>query len=136
MGATRLVLDSCALSALAEEKSGVRRYLERAIEEKTEIAVPTVVIAESTTGSARDAALNNVLRVLEPTMVELSEELAREAGALRYRARRPLRDTIDAIIVATADASAGSAILTADAGDMAALAAVRRRSPVLLLGHH
>jgi predicted nucleic acid-binding protein len=69
-------------------------------------------------------------------MVELSEELAREAGALRYRARRPLRDTIDAIIVATADASAGSAILTADAGDMAALAAVRRRSPVLLLGHH
>lgn len=133
MGANRCVLDSGALTALAEKDDGIRRYIERAIQEKAEIVVPTVVIAETTTGTPRDASLNRLLAAFGPTLVVLTESLARDAGSLRYRAHRPVRDTIDAIVVATADAVSGSTILTGDIGDLGALASVRGRSAVLSL---
>jgi len=91
------------------------------------------VIAECTTGSARDAATNRVLHALSPVIHPLHEPLARAAGTLRFRAGRGASDTIDAIVVATADSSAGSIILTADVADIAVLAAVEQKTVVLAL---
>jgi len=94
--------------------------------------VPTVVIAESTTGTARDAGVSRAVNAVE-RVAPLTEQIARSAGALRYAAGRPRCDLIDAIVVATADAYAGAVIVTADPGDMSALAAVRGRSAVVTL---
>ncbi len=68
---------------------------------------------------------------LEPFIVPLSESIVRDAGSLRYRAGRPLRDTIDAIVVATSDVFAGSDIRPGDASDMMALATLTHRSHVI-----
>ncbi|MGH7757040.1 MAG: type II toxin-antitoxin system VapC family toxin [Vulcanimicrobiaceae bacterium] len=134
MAGSRIVLDSGALSALAARDGRVVAILRKAIEEKSEIAVPTVVIAESTTGTPRDAPTKAVLRALASVVVPLSEPLARAAGALRYRARRSGADTADAIVVATADASRGSIVLTCDPADMRSLVAVEGKSVVLSVG--
>jgi predicted nucleic acid-binding protein len=131
LGKDRIILDSGALSALARGKGRVRRYIERAIEDETEVALPTVVIAESTTGAPRDADLNRVVGALDLVIIGLDEKLARDAGSLRYRARRPNSDTIDAIVVATGDLAAGSTILTGDLDDVTALSAVRGRTLVV-----
>lgn len=133
MGAGRVVLDSGALSALAARNGRVRRFIERAIEEEAEIIVPTIVIAESTTGTARDAEVNRVLNAIGIGIVALTESIARDAAWLRYTAARPRADTIDAIVVATGDASGPSIILTGDAGDLGSLAVIRGRCKVISL---
>jgi predicted nucleic acid-binding protein len=133
LGAGRVVLDSGALSALAARNGRVRRFIERAIEEEAEIIVPTIVIAESTTGTARDAEVNRVLNAIGIGIVALTESIARDAAWLRYTAARPRADTIDAIVVATGDASGPSIILTGDAGDLGSLAVIRGRCKVISL---
>lgn len=50
-----------------------------------------------------------------------SERVARRAGELRYQSRRT--DTVDAIVVATADLVGGRAVLTTDPDDCRVLAA-------------
>ena len=84
---------------------------------------PTVVVAEVTTGEGpRDARTNRVLSNLQ--LIPVSEKMARRAGALRFRARRP--ETVDALVVATAEATLGGIVLTGDAEDLEALAGVSK----------
>jgi predicted nucleic acid-binding protein len=128
---SRIVLDSGALSALAAGDGTALSTVRKAVEDESQIVVPSVVIAESTTASARDATTNLVLRALSAVVIPLDEPLARAAGSLRYRARRPTSDTIDAVIVATADSSRGSIILTGDDADIRRLASVEGKSVVL-----
>lgn len=91
------------------------------------------MIAESTTGTARDAEVNRVLNAIGIGIVALTESIARDAAWLRYTAARPRADTIDAIVVATGDASGPSIILTGDAGDLGSLAVIRGRCKVISL---
>ncbi|MDZ7676662.1 MAG: hypothetical protein U5K30_16540 [Acidimicrobiales bacterium] len=81
--------------------------------------VPTVVIAESTTGTARtDTNINQLLKACEvyPTV---PERTARRGGRLRAAARRG--SSVDALVIALAEP--GSTVLTTDPDDLHALAA-------------
>jgi predicted nucleic acid-binding protein len=82
------------------------------------------VIAEATTGDhRRDTEVNRELK--KAKLVALDEPVARAAAALRYACRKGGAGTIDAIVVATADAVPGTRVLTADPRDLTLLASVR-----------
>jgi predicted nucleic acid-binding protein len=127
MGTLRIVLDSGALSAIAEEKGFARAKFRKALAGGAIAAIPTVVLAETATGNGvRDARINRVAKGCD--IVDLTETVARSAAALRYR--KPECGVADAIVVATADAMHGSAIFTSDPDDLRALAAERNISRV------
>jgi hypothetical protein len=117
---TVLVLDSGGLSRLSQRtRRAVALIAALRREGLWPPVVPTVVIAESTSGTARsDANINRLLKScdVEPVITELT---ARRAGHLRARARRG--SAVDAVVVALAEP--GSTVLTADRADLEALAA-------------
>lgn len=81
--------------------------------------VPSIVIAECTSGdSGRDATTNRFLKACD-VAEELPLSLARRAGQLRRLAGRG--SAVDAIVVATAEP--GGSVITSDAADIEALAA-------------
>jgi hypothetical protein len=81
--------------------------------------VPTVVLAESTSGTARtDTSINRFLKTCDVDPV-MPEATARRAGQLRALARRG--SAVDALVVAVAEP--GSTVLTSDRVDLEALAA-------------
>ena len=83
-----------------------------------------MVIAESTQGNPKDAAMNRVINTLE--VVPVDETGAREAAALKSAAQMVgVEHTIDALVVAVASLAGGGAILTSDLDDITALAAAR-----------
>jgi predicted nucleic acid-binding protein len=126
----RLVLDSGALSAVAEKSEQLRVAARQALAQSTEVVVPTVVIAESTTGhGGRDARVNHLLRAV--VIAPLDEVLARQAARLRHATRSRRGGTIDAIVVATADRVPGSQLLTGDTRDIRHLAAVTNKTVVV-----
>jgi predicted nucleic acid-binding protein len=126
--ATQIVLDSGALSALAEKAGSIRSSLAKALADGAELVIPTIVLAETTTGDGtRDARINRVANVC--AIVPLDERIARAAAALRFY--RPACGVADAVVVATADAVHGSAIMTSDPRDIRALASHRGRSRVV-----
>ena len=128
MAINAVILDSGAVSALADADEAIRVALAKALTAGANVIVPTVVIAESTTGTRRDAAVNRVLKA--PLSAACDVETARAAGALRYTVGEKA-GVIDAIVVATADRTPGATILTADARDLKALACVRAVSHVV-----
>lgn len=115
-----LILDSEAVSALAEKRKGMAERLAAAQEADHRVVIPTVVLAEVGIGSPTDAAIWHVLGRI-PT-VDLPQGVAMRAGALRARAdsvRRKKRDlTVDAIVAATAVELAPSVVITADKRDL------------------
>lgn len=87
MESDRIVLDSGALSAFAEESRAFRITLREALRKRAKVLVPTAVIAEATTGDyRRDANVNRALK--ETSLVALDGELARSAAALRFAHKR------------------------------------------------
>lgn len=115
-----LVLDSGGVSRLAKRDKDAaalmialrRRGLWPAI-------VPTVVLAESLTGSAQlDANTNRFLKACDLRPL-ISERVARRAAELRAKARRG--SAVDALVVAIAEP--GGTVLTSDRDDLRALAA-------------
>lgn len=81
--------------------------------------VPTVVLAESLTGSAqRDANTNRFLKACDVRPM-LSERVARRAAELRTKAQRG--SAVDAVVVAVAEP--GNTVLTSDGEDLRPLAA-------------
>lgn len=122
----RVVLDSGGLSALCSNSLSARTRVRWLHPWRGTLQIPTVILAESTTGDpARDAALNNLLRVLERvpySFVPCDEITARRAGRLRHAARSD--DGIDAIVAAVAVGDGSAAILlTSDPQDMRRLLA-------------
>lgn len=97
----RVVLDSGALSAWADRDRGVIAILEAVRRAKGFALVPTVVIAESTTGDpGRDARVNQRFKAC---VVEACDEArARRAAALRYQSGADHISVVDAIVAATA----------------------------------
>jgi len=81
--------------------------------------VPSVVLVESTSGTARtDTNVNRFLKTCEVDPIVL-EVTARRAGRLRSLAGRG--SAVDALVVAMAEP--GSTVLTSDRVDLMALAA-------------
>jgi predicted nucleic acid-binding protein len=115
-----LILDSEAVSALAEKRKGMAERLAAAQQADHRVLVPAVVLAEVATGAPSDAAIWHVLSKI-PTLA-LPQGVAMRAGALRTRAervRRKKRDlTVDAIVAATAAELAPSVVLTSDKADL------------------
>ncbi len=115
-----MIVDSGAISALAQGDPELRRALQRAVARGVSWKTSAAVVAETTTGRGpADARTNGVLGRLR--IVDVDERLARRAGALRFAARRP--GVVDALVVATAEADGGGIVLTGDGDDMSALAA-------------
>lgn len=115
-----LVLDSGGLSRLSQRNRRAAALLAALRAEGLwPPVVPTVVLAESTAGTARtDANVNRLLKScdVDPVVPELK---ARRAGQLRARARRG--SAIDALVVALAEP--GATVITSDPEDLDALAA-------------
>lgn len=115
-----LVLDSGGLSRLSQRNRRAAALIAALRAEGLwPPVVPTVVLAESTAGTARtDANINRLLKSCEVDPV-VAEAKARRAGQLRARARRG--SAIDALVVALAEP--GSTVMTSDPDDLGALAA-------------
>lgn len=129
MAANPVVLDSGALTALARKEKRLRNAIRKALNAGARFVVPTVVVAESTTGhGTRDATINRILK--GAAIVDCDLAIARSAAALRYRVGSHA-GTIDAIVVSTADRMPGAVILTGDGSDVKPLAMVHGITGVL-----
>jgi len=117
----RLVLDSGALSALAAGDPRMRAWVAMATKRQMLLGIPAPVLAETLTGQPADAAVHRVIPA-PSSVIDTTRDIGREAGRLRYRAKRP-DATIDALVLATAATLPGSILLTGDIADMTALAA-------------
>jgi predicted nucleic acid-binding protein len=115
-----LVLDSGGLSRLSQRNRRAAALIEALqAEDLWPPVVPTIVLAESTTGAAHtDANINRLLKSCDVEPV-VAEATARRAGQLRARARRG--SAVDALLVALAEP--GGTVLTGDTEDLEALAA-------------
>lgn len=115
-----LVLDSGGLSRLASRTRRTAALIEAfRTNGLWPPVVPTVVIAESTSGRARtDTNINRLLKACDVDSA-VSERTARRAGQLRANARRG--SAVDALVVAIAEP--GSTVITTDPDDIEALAA-------------
>jgi len=133
VGTNRIVLDSGALTALAEGNPSSRFALNSVLLNKgTVVLVPTAVIAEATTGDpGRDSNVNRALK--KTRLIDLDAQTARAAAALRHAHKRRGPGTIDAIVVATADNIPGSEVVTTDPNDLRPLASVRCHTRVVTL---
>lgn len=130
MEPSAIILDSGALTAFAGGAEGLRVALRKAVEANVDVAVPTIVIAKSTTGNGpRDANVNRALKAL--AVIDLDESLARAAADLRTRSGNA--GVPDAIVIATADRENGTVVFTGDPGDLAPLAAIRGRTRVVAI---
>lgn len=120
--ADALILDSGAVANLARRDRGAAAVHLASNAGMSAAVVPSVVLAECFSGRrSADAAVGRFLRTCR-IVDGPHEELAHRAGVLRARARRG--SGADAVVVAMAEP--GGAVLTADAEDLAALAAHAR----------
>ena len=116
----RLILDSGAVIALARGEQKARAFLTRAMELMASIEIPVVVVAETTRGGPRDAAVNRVLKAIG-SVPEAREVHGRTAGKLLAAARSAA--IVDALVVAHAVEAGGAHVLTVDRQDLERLAA-------------
>ncbi len=116
---TNLILDSGAVSRLARRHPDAAALI--AVLKRDELwppLVPSVVLAESTTGRQhRDANVNRFLKTCG-IVEHVPEWLARRAGTLRALAGQG--SAVDALVVAIAEPD--GAVLTTDLKDLRALA--------------
>jgi len=114
-----IVLDSEGLSKAARGQRQVAVALAAAVAAAVPVVVSAITLTEVLRGRRRDAAVHLLLKAFRVEPV--SEELGRAAGELLGRTGR--RDTVDAVVVATAASLHRPVrILTSDPGDIEALA--------------
>lgn len=119
----RLILDSGEVIALSRGDQRARATLAAARELGVEISIPSVVVAETVRGAAKDAPVNRVIKAVgEVTTAD--ESTGRVAGQLLGAARSAA--TIDALVVASAIDLGGGVVLTGDPDDLGRLAAGHR----------
>lgn len=115
----RLILDSGAVIALSRHDQRARAVLAAAREAGVEVSIPSVVVAETVRGTARDAPVNRVLEAVGD--VDLADEVTgRVAGGLLGSTGSS--STVDSVVVATAVQAGGAVVLTGDPSDLEALA--------------
>jgi predicted nucleic acid-binding protein len=124
-----LLLDSGAISAIADGNPEARAVLVRARNEGRQVAIPAAVLAEVVTDRPDHALVDLVIKSVDEEL-PLSPERARQAGILRARAWR-LRQAsghrrkddrppsaVDALVMAEAVAAGTAVILTSDPDDL------------------
>lgn len=117
------VLDSEGLVAWGRSRPPdlLLEVLEAVAQAGGSIVVPTVVVAEATTGRAdRDALVNQ--RIKRARVDPCPLPLARRAAVLRSSTSRSV-STVDAIVAATAEQYRAAAVATSDPKDLTALLA-------------
>jgi predicted nucleic acid-binding protein len=113
-----LVLDSEGVHKGATDDRRTLAILTKAIKNHRQVVVSTVTLAEVLRGHGRDARVHRLLKSCQVQPV--SAEIGRAAGELLGRANR--KDTVDAIVVATAAAQPyPSVIVTSDPHDLESL---------------
>lgn len=113
-----LALGSGAL-ILAEKDGRVEAVIRKWLRQGARLLVPAPSIAESIRDRPQDAAINRIIRAID-NVANTTEAIARDAGA-RLASNRS-KETVDALIVATAFANSATDILTTDAADIRKLA--------------
>ncbi len=124
-----LLLDAEALSALAHARRRAaaalraRAILQVAYDHRALVRVPAPVLAEVYRGGSRDAALDLILGGTGIVVLDLTDRIARRAGALLSAAKLDSAHAVDAFVVATAVCAGGALIATHDPDDLRRLAA-------------
>lgn len=122
--AEALILDSEALNALANARDRgaladrAQAILTAAHEQRALVRVPVPVLAEVCRGPRFDAAIHRVLNARGIRVIDLTRDLAQEAGALLERSRLSSAHAVDAFVVATAARFDKAVIATGDPKDM------------------
>jgi predicted nucleic acid-binding protein len=125
--AEALVLDSEALNAIANwsERGALagrsRAILALAMQRGSRVRVPAPVLAEVCRGPRFDAAINHALKARGIVVEDLTEAIARRAGAILSRGKFASAHAIDAFVVATAAEYSTAVIATGDISDFATL---------------
>jgi predicted nucleic acid-binding protein len=117
-----VVLDSQGLRAVARnDDDDARAVLAASSRAGVPVLVSAAVLAETLFGDERDARANQVLKRIQ--IAPVTDVIARSAAKLkRLAGLTGVAATIDALVVATAEAAGGGVILTSDPGDIRALA--------------
>lgn len=113
-----VVLDSGAISALAEGNPRARAVLVRARRDGWLVVIPTPVLVEVHTGRRDHAGIDRVVNAVD-MQIETTAERARQAGVLRSTSG--VLDVVDAIVVAEALAARPALIVTSNPGDIGRL---------------
>jgi predicted nucleic acid-binding protein len=113
-----LALDSGALIT-AEKDSRVEAVIRKWLREGARVLIPAPSLAEAIRGGPKDAAANRIIKAVNH-IASTSEAIARDAGA-RLGVKRST-ETIDALVVATAETYLATDILTTDPSDIRELA--------------
>jgi predicted nucleic acid-binding protein len=113
-----LTLDSGALIT-SERDARVEAVVRKWLREGARILIPAPCVAEAIRGGPRDATANRLIKAVN-FVAATSETIARKAG--ERLGRRTSSATIDALVVATAEAHSATDILTTDARDIRKLA--------------
>lgn len=119
-----VVLDSGVIDRSVTNRE-LRWVIRDLVEHGWEPLIPTVVLAEATTGRASDAPVNRALKQVEPT--DTTPSTARLAGRLRFAVERSgsrrLPGGIDAIVAAHAAEVGRGVVFTTDPTDLRRLLA-------------
>lgn len=115
----RLILDSGAVIALSRGDQRARAFLARALELRTPVEIPVVVVAETLRGNRRDAPVHRILKAIG-SVPEAGERHGRTAGRLLGESGSTA--TLDALVVAQAVEAGGAQVLTGDEDDLRRLA--------------
>jgi len=127
--AEALILDSGALNVLAHpDGRGASFKRSRAIlnvahEKRSLVRVPAPVLAELYRGPRFDPGLDRVLNGRGIGVVDLTRDIARQAGHLLAEAELSSAHAVDAFVVATALTYPAAVIATSDPDDIQRLAA-------------
>lgn len=137
--AEALILDSEALNALSQPRQHgalaerARAILSIAYERRALVRVPAPVLAEVCRGARFDAAVNHLLANRGIEVLDLTRDLAQNAGSLLARAKLSSKFAVDAFVVATALGFDSAVIATGDPTDIKHLLGNKRSVRVFSL---
>jgi predicted nucleic acid-binding protein len=123
-----VALDSEAINALSGRdtpaKRRVRRVLEAAVRTRSEVVVPTLVLAELYRGTGRSQVVDALLARHEHAIGtrDTDRPLARFVGAILHGAGAGSEHIVDAHVIAVVVEAGGGVALTADTDDLTRLA--------------
>jgi len=112
-----LALDAGALIAAGKGRR-IDALVKIWLDNGASVIIPVPAIAEAIRGRSSDGAANRLIKAAN--VAETTEAIARDAGARLAAAKSS--QTLDALIVATAEANFATDILTTDPDDLRALA--------------
>lgn len=131
MSAPQVILDAGVLDRATTDRE-FRWVLRDLVADGWDPVIPTVVLAEASTGRPGDAPANQLVRRLGT--VDTTQPIARRAGRLRHDVQRSgarrVPSGIDAIVAAHATEAEAGVVFTTDPSDLRRLLADHPRITV------